>query len=244
MEFTAGLSLWRECYVIELPDNTSGYGVINGMRVGRFTELTSVVAGSTLAPVLLQSPHCGVLHGRTMARHTSGERYFPWSSTGPITVAEINGACGYMASALHELARRNRLTLQKVVLHPNAHESTIDVPAPGKKHQTLDFYIVERFFAWKTFGEAWVAYLGGLQEMVQFLQQALNSRLSVSARGTSQSAFAPHAMDATAGVVGGFGVKHGSVSEETWGKAIRCVLANLDWCLAAQTALEAAQAEP
>lgn len=75
--------------------------------------------------------------------------------------------------------------------------------------------------------------------MAAYLEQAIHSRLDMNRR-LKAGIFPPYPMTAD-GTVGGYSVRHGSVSDETWGRAMRALLANVDWCLAAQTVLEDTQ---
>lgn len=173
-------------------------------------------------------------------------------SQSPISIQEVNGACGYLALALKCLTQRNKLTLKACTIKPNASESTIEVSDPSRKSrngqlavETFDFFIVDRFFAWKTFGNAWVAYAKGLREVIKFLENAIECRLQarqeVPTGESSCLLAAPFAIELDGSMVGSYPIKHGSVSEEVWAKGVRCVLSNLDWCFVAQTFLEELQ---
>jgi hypothetical protein len=178
---------------------------------------------------------------RDIARGTGGEAYHIFTNYGSyaVSVAEINGGCGFLIAALDAVVRRSgKGRLDACVLRPNGWESMIDVPVPNKKpvkYDDLKFYVVEKIFAWKTFGQAWVAYCLGLREVIEYLQGKLSTRPGMDLHDASS--FPPYPIDKE-GKVGGFSPKHGSVSDELWGRAVRCAMANLDWCLAAQTVME------
>ncbi|CUF33234.1 Hypothetical protein, putative [Bodo saltans] len=178
---------------------------------------------------------------RDIARRTGGEPYHIFTNYGSyaVSVPEINGGCGFLIAALDAVVQRSgKGRLDSCVLRPNGWESMIDVPIPNKKpvkYDDLKFYIVDKLFSWKTFGQAWVAYCLGLREMIEFLQGKLSTRSGLDLHDASS--FPPFPIDKE-GRVGGFSPKHGSVSDEMWGRAVRCAMANLDWCLAAQTVVE------
>lgn len=214
------------------------------MRVASLTMLTELFVIDTAAPVATIN---GLRVGYLPTTTSGGGSASGSSDIVPIGIMEINCGCSYLAMVLQTLASRNHLSLQYCTIRVKSCETTIETILPGKKEVSeLTFHIVDRFFAWKTFGAACCVFADGVRQVSEFLQRALQNRLSTDsslfpASITSWSLKPPHAMGD--GVVGGASVKHGTANEETWTLGMRNLMDNLQWCLVAQNLLEISQRE-
>lgn len=107
-----------------------------------------------------------------------------------VSAVELNTACGYLLHLLCMLATANRYTFRTAVLHPRGEQSTIDVLANVQKcrglplptasvgggaevTKTVDFFISQKFFAWRTFPAACGVVLQCVQELCEVLESAL-----------------------------------------------------------------------
>ena len=152
----------------------------------------------------------------------------------PVTVTEVNCACGYLLHLLSYMCHINKVVFASTVLRPNGDCSTIElVHGGGKKNEVLDFFITEKFFKWKTFGGACAAFLHCTKELVSALQTKVLAALPAHKDSHGSVSFPPHPIDGDK--VGGCSLKSGDTNDENWVKGMKCLLAVLDWCIATTT---------
>jgi beclin 1 len=155
----------------------------------------------------------------------------------PVTVTEVNCACGYLLHLLSYMCYTNKVSFASTVLRPNGDSSTIEtVPGGGKKGEVLDFFITEKFFKWKTFGSACVVFVQCTKELVSVLQSSLLARFPAHQESPNGNVtFPPHPIEGDK--IGGFSVKSGDTNDESWVKGMKSLLAVLDWCISTTTKL-------
>jgi hypothetical protein len=153
----------------------------------------------------------------------------------PVTITEVNCACGYLLHLLSYLCHTNKVLLTNAILRPSGDCSKIEiVSVGGKKGEVLDFFITDKFFKWKTFGPACVAFAQCTKELVSAIQADLLSRSQAHCDNASSTTvtFPPHLIDGER--IGGFSVKSGDTSDDNWIKGMKCLLGVLEWCIASR----------
>nr|CCD16362.1 unnamed protein product [Trypanosoma congolense IL3000] len=167
-----------------------------------------------------------------------------------VSVAEINNACGYLLLLLQHLIDWHKINIRSIVLHPNGEHSTVDVLSINSVTQevsktTVEFFIKEKFFAWKTFGKGCVAVANCVREITVWMKLRLRQMLECVQRsgeeGRSSSGEGAGAAESPIPItppyvisedkVDGFSLRHGEVSDDVWTIAMKKLLAVVQWCV-------------
>ncbi|KEG10301.1 hypothetical protein DQ04_03911000 [Trypanosoma grayi] len=185
-----------------------------------------------------------------------------------VSVAEINNACGSLLRLLQHLIDWHRIPVQNSALRPNGEQSTVEaITARGSplkvSRRVADFFINEKFFAWKTFGTGCSIVTSCVLEIVSWMTDRLqlladdvrqhlareedenspvDSSVSSCAAAVLQSLTPPTPpYVVTQDRVDGFSVRHGDVSDELWTIAIKKLLAVVQWCVMASRDVDSLQ---
>jgi hypothetical protein len=159
------------------------------------------------------------------------------STVSQVPNEEINVACGYMAELLCVLARGcDVVTEPQISIRPQGSRSVIEVQRNPKKREILDLFISDKIFSWKTFGPALVEFAQCTAKVVVMTEKQLFTIKASTAFDppAGLSSEAPFKIEGEK--VGGFSIKHGDASDETWTKGMRNLLAVLRWVVEAQHA--------
>lgn len=215
-------------------------GIINGVRIGRLSP-------TFFAPVGPQ-PTTSLSRQNLNGMNPSSGDYATVMNilSKPVSNEEINVGCGYLIELVLLLATISKVHLcQNVVLIPAGSTSTIELYPPiGKKgkKETFDLFINTKFFAWKTFGPAWVILAACVQDIVnsyerkalKLKQRVLDLRQREERRGCALPAIVVPTLPALPvqrDLVGGYSIKHNATSDENWTTAVRHLLTLVQWCV-------------